>query len=121
MPKKSPVFFLVLSLLMLFSCQQKVEVKQTTEPSKTTDLQKFELPKLPSEMNFCGQAIQINNFDIKERLDKEEDDEGEAGDVDDGDDAAKEDFISFDAYQRGEEKDEEDDETRPLNNYGKSI
>ncbi len=46
----------------------------------------------------------------KERLDKEEDDEGEAGDVDDGDDAAKEDFISFDAYQRGEEKDEEDDE-----------
>lgn len=69
---KNPVFFLfVYTAAALFSCsnesEPKVEEKTTVETSKEA----FVLPELPKEMTFAGQTIVLDNFDIKERLDKE--------------------------------------------------
>ena len=66
------IYFLVLGLILL-SCKSKEQGgSHFGKSSNNTEINTgFSLPELPSEVEFCGQKITLDNFDIKERLDKE--------------------------------------------------
>ncbi|MEJ6583739.1 MAG: lytic transglycosylase domain-containing protein [Crocinitomicaceae bacterium] len=66
-------FFISLFTLILSACS-------TTEPSDEKKIQpietienkdQFQLPKLPKSVSFCGEDFPLDNFDVRERLDKE--------------------------------------------------
>jgi membrane-bound lytic murein transglycosylase D len=66
-------FFISLFTLILSACS-------TTEPSDEKKIQpietiknkdQFQLPKSPKSVSFCGEDFPLDNFDVRERLDKE--------------------------------------------------
>ena len=66
----SLVFF---TALVLYSCntdkQLKEKVKNTEEIKHISE--SLILPNLPESVSFCGEEFPLDNFDIRERLDKE--------------------------------------------------
>lgn len=62
------VFFLV--FLIGFGCTQN-EAIQPISIEKEPTSSEFKMPPIPDKIKFAGQAIEIDNFDLKERLDKE--------------------------------------------------
>lgn len=65
--------FLVFSIVLLlgsYSCVDPVNEPETLQ-IKDTSSEKFEMPALPEKVHFCGKEIAIDNFDLRERLDKE--------------------------------------------------
>ncbi len=64
------IIFLCFIILSVLSCsdssKKEVKVVQTIQQEDN-----FELPPLPDSMTFCGQTIYFDNFDVKERLDRE--------------------------------------------------
>lgn len=67
------VFFKLFFPVMLigaYSCNTSEEPGVRTI-AEELDSKKFEMPPLPDTVFFCGKEIMINNFDLKERLDKE--------------------------------------------------
>jgi len=71
MPKISPSIFFISSLFFAVSCNSSKEIKQEPKVVNTESNESFSMPDLPTEMEFGGQKIKIDNFDIQERLDKE--------------------------------------------------
>lgn len=69
---RSYISLLVL-ILVVCACQTGQQNNDVSEESiNTEDLNSdFTLPDLPSEVEFCGQVIPLDNFDVRERLDKE--------------------------------------------------
>lgn len=68
------VHFVLLSIFICaISCtDQKSEPKSQREPVKSIDIERpFKLPAIPSEMNFCGEIIDLTDIDLRERLDRE--------------------------------------------------
>ena len=71
------IFRLYLSLLIclafLSACSQsESSIKNAKGPIQTDEIsEQFHLPKLPISIDFCGDNFQLDNFDIRERLDKE--------------------------------------------------
>lgn len=63
---------LLLSIL-LTACSVSESNKNETDskPEAITIQPQFHLPKLPEVVSFCGEKYPIDNFEIKERLDKE--------------------------------------------------
>lgn len=69
--RNSQVFFLLSFLsIFLFSCQNQ-EVQKSEVASNQSEEVLEEYPKLPKEMSLFGEQILLDNFDIRERLDKE--------------------------------------------------
>ncbi len=60
----------VSALFALFSCQNQ-SVDEKDEKHDSTDVQKVKYPELPKEMMLFGEKIMLDNFDVRERLDKE--------------------------------------------------
>ena len=59
--------------IILFSCSAPEKPKEN-EKGTTEIIQKnesFQLPNLPKSVSFCGEEFPLDNFDIRERLDKE--------------------------------------------------
>ena len=56
---------------MLSSCSstEKQKEKDMTEIIQKTE--SFQLPDLPKSVSFCGEEFPLDNFDVRERLDKE--------------------------------------------------
>jgi len=71
MPKFSTPIFFISSLFFALSCSSPKEEKPEPKVVKVEPNELFSMPDLPAEMEFGGQKIKIDNFDIKERLDKE--------------------------------------------------
>lgn len=63
---------LIFSILLLFliSCGNDIEVVKKEHDKKDLKLD-FHLPKLPKSITFCDKEYNLDNFDVKERLDKE--------------------------------------------------
>ena len=59
-----------ISLLFLVSCDNEIEIRDKKIEKQEVNLN-FHLPKLPQSVLFCGKEYNLDNFDIKERLDKE--------------------------------------------------
>lgn len=64
-------------LLSFFFCaiactnQQSEPIREEAPVKPTFIEQKFKLPAIPSEMNFCDEIIDLTDIDIRERLDRE--------------------------------------------------
>ncbi|MEJ6600694.1 MAG: lytic transglycosylase domain-containing protein [Crocinitomicaceae bacterium] len=71
MPKISPLIFFISALFFAVSCSSPKEEKPEPKVVNTKSDESFSMPDLPTEMEFGGQKIKIDNFDIQERLDKE--------------------------------------------------
>lgn len=68
-----PISFLILSVFVLvgsYSCEESKNEVKTVQVQEGI-IEKFEMPILPEKVLFCGKEIAIDNFDMKERLDKE--------------------------------------------------
>lgn len=64
--------FLVLTLVLCACQNDSQQIDLSKESNQATALNSdFILPNLPSEVEFCGQKIALDNFDVRERLDKE--------------------------------------------------
>lgn len=63
--------FVLIGTLMLSSCSstEKQKEKDMTEIIQKTE--SFQLPDLPKSVSFCGEEFPLDNFDVRERLDKE--------------------------------------------------
>jgi hypothetical protein len=59
-----------LVLFFLSSCSEP-SVVHTTETAPDVVEDKFVMPSLPKTVDFCEEQIELDNFDIRERLDKE--------------------------------------------------
>ncbi len=64
---------LLLFSILLFSCENSTVIQQKKQAVSETFVEQepFTLPPLPKSMQFCGQSISFDNFDVKERLDRE--------------------------------------------------
>ncbi len=62
--------FLVLVIFTFTACNQPVK-KVNSEPIIKNDSGHHILPKLPETLVFCGQTVNLEDEDIRERLDKE--------------------------------------------------
>ena len=72
MLKGSQFLTLFVFVSLLLGCGQKQPVANSKGDEKDVESQeKFVLPPLPKSVEFAGQTIEIDNFDLKERLDKE--------------------------------------------------
>jgi len=67
--RKIPLVLAISSLLYLAACTQ--EVPAPAEVNTVITEEHFVLPPLPDTVFFCGEAILIDDFDRKERLDRE--------------------------------------------------
>lgn len=66
-------FFILLGTMTLLSCSSPEQSKEN-EKETAKRIQKsepFQLPNLPESVSFCGEEFPLDNFDIRERLDKE--------------------------------------------------
>ena len=63
------VFLILVSIIGLFGCQS--EKKHEELAQKIQDVKLHTVPDLPKEMTFCGETINLEDEDIRERLDKE--------------------------------------------------
>lgn len=69
--RKARVLFLsLIALSFILSCQNQDE-KTVSDTLDQADLKVENHPKLPTEMSLFGEKIRLDNFDIRERLDKE--------------------------------------------------
>lgn len=64
-------FALLCLILFSLSCEHKKELVNESVAVSSTEPSKFVLPPLPDTVFFCGKAIEISDFDTRERLDKE--------------------------------------------------
>jgi len=71
MSKIKSVYLLFVSLLIAISCTAPKPEKTETKKTVKVEKDEFIMPELPAEMKFCGKKIKFDNFDSKERLDKE--------------------------------------------------
>jgi hypothetical protein len=66
--------FLIIISLLFTACNEKEKVV-TNPPEKTESTADktfhVSLPKLPESISFCGEKIHLDNFDVKERMDRE--------------------------------------------------
>ncbi len=62
---------LLFSVLFLLSCNQVEGQKETEEKRSIPDASHFQMPPTPDSMTFAGERIDLTDWDIKERLDKE--------------------------------------------------
>ena len=70
MRKTRSLILSILAISVLLSCENQKEMTAESEPIQAegkTDAH----PKLPTEMSLFGEEILLDNFDIRERLDKE--------------------------------------------------
>lgn len=67
--KISLFFGAVVGLLILNSCNESKQEKELVREVQISS--EFVMPALPNEVEFCGEKVQIDNFDKEERLDKE--------------------------------------------------
>jgi hypothetical protein len=63
------LFSLCLSILFITSCNQEQKVDEEQKEIEVAD--DFIMPPLPEEVTFADQEIKLDNFDLRERLDKE--------------------------------------------------
>jgi hypothetical protein len=57
--------------LFLTSCESADGQKQDQEKPMVVDAAHFQMPNLPDSMTFAGEMIDLTDWDVKERLDKE--------------------------------------------------
>lgn len=62
---------ILLSVLFLVSCDSVEGQKQDQEKPVVVHAAHFQMPSLPDSMTFAGEVIDLTDWDIKERLDKE--------------------------------------------------
>ncbi len=64
---------LLLLSFFLYSCTNSTENNVASNEKKETVIieRPIVTPQLPKEMSFCGKTITFDNFDVKERLDRE--------------------------------------------------
>lgn len=76
---KKSIFFLVISSFLL-GCnsenqntngEQRLNNNQVTQSSELAEAKSTMIPKVPNSMEFCGETINFDDFDKKERLDLE--------------------------------------------------
>ena len=65
------VLFTISLLLFMVSCTQKSEDLAEKDQDVVEKIDGHPYPKIPTQMMLFGNSIEIDNFDIKERLDKE--------------------------------------------------
>ncbi|MDG1657130.1 MAG: lytic transglycosylase domain-containing protein [Crocinitomicaceae bacterium] len=65
------VLFTISLLLFIVSCTQKSEDLAEKDQDVVEKIDGHSYPKIPTQMMLFGNSIEIDNFDIKERLDKE--------------------------------------------------
>lgn len=63
------VFLILLSIIGLFGCQ--AEKKHEALAKEIQEVKLHTVPELPKKMTFCGETINLEDEDIRERLDKE--------------------------------------------------
>ena len=65
--------FVSLFTLILSACSaNEPSEEKKKEPIETIEKSiQFQLPKLPESVSFCGEEFPLDNFDVRERLDKE--------------------------------------------------
>lgn len=68
---KKFVSFLFVIILLISSCSDSNNEKKTGEDEVPEMQQHFKCPPLPDHVEFCGSRVELSNFDIRERLDKE--------------------------------------------------
>ena len=66
-----PLIIFLLSVLPFTSCSGEIEVANQPVKEGENFEEVFELPELPDSIEFCGTMLKFDNFDIRERLDKE--------------------------------------------------
>jgi hypothetical protein len=66
------LFFAILFIAVLISCESpnSKRIDTSNKVVKLSD-RHFVLPELPETIKFCGNVIDLTDFDVKERLDKE--------------------------------------------------
>lgn len=64
---------IVICLYLLLSCSQIESNTENTKckTKKVQEIKQFQLPQLPNSVDFCGIDFPLDNFDVRERLDKE--------------------------------------------------
>ena len=68
----SSYFILACFLLVFAACtEKKSDLVENTANLENSETDHFVLPPLPDTVFFCGNAIVLENFDMRERLDKE--------------------------------------------------
>lgn len=65
-----PVFIFLLSILIT-SCTGSRNENIPTQSESIIKTKRFKLPALPESIHFCGVDYPLDNFDVRERLDKE--------------------------------------------------
>ena len=65
------IYFFVGFLLIFSACSSPKSQKDKAKKEMAGQSNDFIFPPLPASVKFCEQTIQLNNFDIAERLDKE--------------------------------------------------
>ncbi len=64
------LLFIIL-LISITACEQEQSVENAGLRSVSTDSLRFELPPLPTEVNLFDSLVKLEDFDLRERLDKE--------------------------------------------------
>lgn len=65
--------FVSFSTLILSACSSPEKPKEKKEDTAEIiqKMESFQLPNLPASVSFCGEEFPLDNFDVRERLDKE--------------------------------------------------
>ncbi|MDX2360493.1 MAG: lytic transglycosylase domain-containing protein [Crocinitomicaceae bacterium] len=72
MSLKSIKFLIPVALIILcISCQEDKSQDVPEPVFETISAEKFVLPAIPDSIEFCGQIVYFDDFDMRERLDKE--------------------------------------------------
>lgn len=60
-------------ILLTSACtsSDKINNESKSETKVVKEIKQFHLPKLPTTVTFCDESFSLDNFDIRERLDKE--------------------------------------------------
>lgn len=69
--KQISIFAFVILILTGCSAPEPKSEKEKTTTEVIHKLESFQLPKLPQSVSFCGEVYPLDNFDVRERLDKE--------------------------------------------------
>lgn len=62
---------LVCSSFFLISCESVEGQRTVAEVQKSMEMTHFHIPKLPDSMSFAGEKIDLTDWDLRERLDRE--------------------------------------------------
>tara|TARA_B110000305_G_scaffold239395_1_gene307083 strand:+ start:285 stop:1193 length:909 start_codon:yes stop_codon:yes gene_type:complete len=66
-----PLIVFLLLALPFTSCSGEIKVASNPDKEEEAIEAIFKLPELPDSIEFCGVMLKFDNFDIRERLDKE--------------------------------------------------